>query len=48
MFRSSARSALKALSGLSSSAPIEVITATFVIVTLVYFQLLHAIKGSEL
>lgn len=42
------RSTLKAVTRLTASAPIEVITATFIIITLVYFQLLHAIKGSEL
>ncbi|OCF33965.1 hydroxymethylglutaryl-CoA reductase (NADPH) [Kwoniella heveanensis BCC8398] len=41
------RSALVSISSLSSSAPIEVITTCFILVTLVYFQLLHAIKGSE-
>ena len=41
------RSSLLSLSSLASSSPIETITATFVLVTLIYFQLLHAIKGSE-
>lgn len=47
MIRSTVRSAILALSSLASAAPIEVITATFILVTLTYFQLLHAIKGSE-
>ena len=47
MIRSTIRSGIIALSSLSSAAPIEVITATFILVTLTYFQLLHAIKGSE-
>lgn len=42
------RSVLKAVTRLTASAPIEVITATFIIITLVYFQLLHAIKTSDL
>ncbi|WWC58957.1 hydroxymethylglutaryl-CoA reductase (NADPH) [Kwoniella dejecticola CBS 10117] len=41
------RSTLVSISSLASSAPIEVITTCFILVTLVYFQLLHAIKGSE-
>ncbi|WVR04252.1 hydroxymethylglutaryl-CoA reductase (NADPH) [Kwoniella sp. DSM 27419] len=41
------RSALVSVSSLAASAPIEVITTCFIAVTLVYFQLLHAIKGSE-
>ncbi|WVQ68793.1 hydroxymethylglutaryl-CoA reductase (NADPH) [Kwoniella botswanensis] len=45
--RTMLRSTLVSLSSLSSSAPIEVITTCFILVTLVYFQLLHAIKGSE-
>ncbi|TXT13281.1 hypothetical protein VHUM_00648 [Vanrija humicola] len=48
MFRSTVRSVLLALSSLSASAPIEVVTATFIVVTLAYFQLLQAIKGSEI
>ncbi|EIW68537.1 hypothetical protein TREMEDRAFT_44404 [Tremella mesenterica DSM 1558] len=47
MVRSALRSTLITLSSLASSAPIEIITATFVLVTLTYFQLLHAIKGSD-
>lgn len=47
MIRSTVRSTLVTLSSLASAAPIEAITATFIIVTLTYFQLLHAIKGSE-
>lgn len=47
MIRNGVRSAIVFLSSLSSAAPIEVITTTFILVTLVYFQLLHAIKGSE-
>ena len=47
MLRNTVRSAIISLSSLASAAPIEVITATFILVTLVYFQLLHAIKGSE-
>lgn len=47
MIRSTVRSTLLTLSSLASAAPIEAITATFIIVTLTYFQLLHAIKGSE-
>jgi hydroxymethylglutaryl-CoA reductase (NADPH) len=42
------RAALLSLSTAASSSPIEAITATFIIVTLTYFQLLQAIKGSEL
>ncbi|WRT65236.1 hydroxymethylglutaryl-CoA reductase (NADPH) [Kwoniella shivajii] len=41
------RSTLVSLSSLAASAPIEVITTCFIAVTLVYFQILHAIKGSE-
>ncbi|WWC87381.1 hydroxymethylglutaryl-CoA reductase (NADPH) [Kwoniella dendrophila CBS 6074] len=41
------RSTLVSLSSLASTAPIEVITTCFILVTLVYFQILHAIKGSE-
>lgn len=47
MIRNGVRSAILSLSSLASAAPIEVITTTFILVTLVYFQLLHAIKGSE-
>ena len=47
MLRRSVRSVLLPLASLSAAAPIEVITATFIVVTLTYFQLLHAIKGSE-
>ena len=47
MIRSTVRSTIVTLSALASAAPIEAITATFIIVTLTYFQLLHAIKGSE-
>ncbi|ORX36117.1 hydroxymethylglutaryl-coenzyme A reductase-domain-containing protein [Kockovaella imperatae] len=47
MLRQSVRSTLLTLSSLAAAAPIEVITATFIVVTLTYFQLLHAIKGSE-
>ena len=47
MLRSSIRSGITALASLASAAPIEIITATFIVVTLTYFQLLHAIKGSE-
>jgi hydroxymethylglutaryl-CoA reductase (NADPH) len=48
MIRSTVRSALVGLSTICASAPIEVVTATFVIVTLIYFQLLQAIRGSDL
>lgn len=48
MLRSGVRKALTTLSSVSAGAPIEVITATFIIVTLTYFQLLQAIKTSEL
>ncbi|KAK8846554.1 hydroxymethylglutaryl-CoA reductase (NADPH) [Kwoniella newhampshirensis] len=41
------RSTLVSLSSLAAAAPIEVITTTFILVTLTYFQILHAIKGSE-
>ena len=41
------RSALVSLASLASSSPIEAITATFILITLTYFQLLHAIKGSD-
>ncbi|WWD21871.1 hydroxymethylglutaryl-CoA reductase (NADPH) [Kwoniella shandongensis] len=41
------RSTLVSISSLAASAPIEVITTTFILVTLTYFQILHAIKGSE-
>ncbi|OXC66092.1 hydroxymethylglutaryl-CoA reductase (NADPH) [Cryptococcus neoformans] len=41
------RQTLVSLSSLAASAPIEVITTTFIFATLAYFQLLHAIKGSE-
>ena len=47
MLRTSIRSVLTVLSTLAAAQPIETITATFVIVTLTYFQLLHAVKGSE-
>jgi hydroxymethylglutaryl-CoA reductase (NADPH) len=47
MVRSTVRSALLSLSSFAAASPIEVITATFILVTLIYFQLLHAIKGSE-
>ncbi|KLT41583.1 hypothetical protein CC85DRAFT_328952 [Cutaneotrichosporon oleaginosum] len=47
MIRSTVRSALVGLSTICASAPIEVVTATFVIVTLIYFQLLQAIRGSD-
>lgn len=47
MLRSSVKTAVSSLASLASAAPIEVITATFILVTLTYFQLLHAIKGSE-
>jgi hydroxymethylglutaryl-CoA reductase (NADPH) len=47
MLRSAVRSTLLSLSSLAAAAPIEVITATFILVTLTYFQLLQAIKGSE-
>jgi len=47
MLQSPLRSALLSLSSIASSSPIEAITATFILVTLTYFQLLHAIKGSE-
>ncbi|KAL7423377.1 3-hydroxy-3-methylglutaryl-coenzyme A (HMG-CoA) reductase isozyme [Cryptotrichosporon argae] len=47
MLRSTLRAALVGVSSLGAAAPIEVITATFILVTLTYFQLLHAIKGSE-
>jgi hydroxymethylglutaryl-CoA reductase (NADPH) len=42
------RSLLRALSSTAASSPIESITLTFTIVTLVYFQLLHAVKDSDL
>ncbi|WVQ83758.1 hydroxymethylglutaryl-CoA reductase (NADPH) [Cryptococcus sp. DSM 104549] len=41
------RQPLVSLSSLAASAPIEVITTTFILATLAYFQLLHAIKSSE-
>ncbi|KAK4686318.1 hydroxymethylglutaryl-CoA reductase (NADPH), partial [Tremellales sp. Uapishka_1] len=41
------RSTLISFASLTATSPIEAITLTFIIVTLVYFQLLHAIKGSE-
>ncbi|WVQ75293.1 hypothetical protein IAR50_004908 [Cryptococcus sp. DSM 104548] len=41
------RNALVSLSSLASSAPIEVITTTFILATLSYFQLLQAVKHSE-
>ena len=47
MLRQTVRSILLSLSSLAAAAPIEVITSTFIVVTLTYFQLLHAIKGSE-
>lgn len=48
MLRSTVRNAVVAVSSLAAAAPIEVITATFIVITLVYFQLVHAVKGSEL
>lgn len=48
MFRSTVRSTVLAVSSLAASAPIEVITATFIVITLAYFQLLAALKSSEL
>ncbi|GMK57694.1 hypothetical protein CspeluHIS016_0405280 [Cutaneotrichosporon spelunceum] len=47
MIRSTVRRALVGLSTICASAPIEVVTATFIIVTLIYFQLLQAIRGSD-
>ena len=47
MLKGVVRSSIQPLSSLASASPIEVITATFIIITLTYFQLLHAIKGSE-
>ena len=47
MIQRTIRSTLLTLSSFAAAAPIEVITATFIIVTLTYFQLLQAIKGSE-
>ncbi len=47
MIRGRLRSALLTLSSVAATSPIEAITATFILVTLTYFQLLHAIKGSE-
>lgn len=47
MLRSTTRSALLSLSSFCAAAPIEIITITFIIVTLTYFQLLHAIKASD-
>lgn len=47
MLRSAVRSTIATLSGLAAASPIEIITATFIVVTLTYFQLLHAIKGSD-
>lgn len=47
MLRNTIRSALISLSSIGASSPIEIITLTFIIITLAYFQLLHAIKGSE-
>nr|ODO00862.1 hydroxymethylglutaryl-CoA reductase (NADPH) [Cryptococcus depauperatus CBS 7855] len=41
------RQILVNLSSLAASAPIEAITTTFILATLAYFQLLHAIKGSQ-
>jgi len=41
------RSLLRAISSTAASSPIESITLTFTIVTLVYFQLLHAVKDSD-
>jgi hydroxymethylglutaryl-CoA reductase (NADPH) len=46
MLRTTTRSTLLSLSSFCAAAPIEVITTTFILVTLAYFQLLHAIKGS--
>lgn len=42
------RSVLRAASGAAAHSPIEAITLTFTIVTLVYFQLLHAVRDSAL
>jgi len=42
------RSILRQVAAPAAAAPIEAITTFFVLVTLVYFQLLHAIEGSEL
>ena len=47
MLRGALRSSLLTLSSLAASSPIEAITATFILVTLTYFQLLQAIKGSD-
>jgi hydroxymethylglutaryl-CoA reductase (NADPH) len=47
MLRTTTRSTLLSLSSFCAAAPIEVITTTFILVTLAYFQLLHAIKGSD-
>lgn len=47
MLRDTVRSALISLSSVGASSPIEIITLTFIVITLTYFQLLHAIKGSE-
>ena len=47
MLRTTTRSTLLSLSSFCAAAPIEVITTTFILVTLAYFQLLHAIKGSS-
>lgn len=42
------RSVLRRIAAPAAAAPIEAITTFFVLVTLVYFQLLHAIEGSAL
>lgn len=47
MLRSTVRSALVSISSLAAASPIEAITVTFILITLTYFQLLHAIKGSD-
>ena len=47
MLQGRLRSLLLSLSSIAASSPIEAITATFILVTLTYFQLLQAIKGSE-
>lgn len=47
MLRNTIRSGLISLASIGASSPIEIITLTFIIITLTYFQLLHAIKGSD-
>jgi hydroxymethylglutaryl-CoA reductase (NADPH) len=47
MIQRTVRSFILTLSSLAASSPIEIITTTFILVTLTYFQLLQAIKGSE-